>query len=130
MLNKCKLRRLHFAWDRYEDGPKVLPKFRLFRKVWEQHRKWDEHSIIVYTIVNFDTTPEQDLERIYKLRELGYWAYVMVYDKEHCTDNFYKDLDAANILKPALSRGEIQCIGATTLEEYRKYIMKTNHKTF
>jgi hypothetical protein len=92
MLNKCKLRRLHFAWDRYEDGPKVLPKFRLFRKVWEQHRKWDEHSIIVYTIVNFDTTPEQDLERIYKLRELGYWAYVMVYDKEHCTDDFYKDL--------------------------------------
>ncbi len=31
-------------------------------------------------------------------------------------------VDAANILKPALSRGEIQCIGATTLDEYRKYI--------
>ena len=33
-------------------------------------------------------------------------------------------LDAANILKPALSRGEIQCIGATTLDEYRKHIEK------
>ncbi len=33
-------------------------------------------------------------------------------------------LDAANILKPALSRGEISCIGATTLKEYRKYIEK------
>ncbi len=33
-------------------------------------------------------------------------------------------LDAANILKPALSRGEISCIGATTLREYRKYIEK------
>jgi ATP-dependent Clp protease ATP-binding subunit ClpC len=33
-------------------------------------------------------------------------------------------LDAANILKPALSRGEIQCIGATTPAEYRKYIEK------
>ncbi len=33
-------------------------------------------------------------------------------------------LDAANMLKPALSRGEIQCIGATTLEEYRKHIEK------
>src|SRR5436189_4465486 len=33
-------------------------------------------------------------------------------------------LDAANILKPALSRGEIQCIGATTPTEYRKYIEK------
>ncbi len=33
-------------------------------------------------------------------------------------------LDAANILKPALSRGEIACIGATTMKEYRKYIEK------
>ena len=33
-------------------------------------------------------------------------------------------IDAANILKPALSRGELQCIGATTLEEYRKHIEK------
>jgi len=33
-------------------------------------------------------------------------------------------IDAANMLKPALSRGEIQCIGATTLDEYRKYIEK------
>src|SRR5918996_1345672 len=31
-------------------------------------------------------------------------------------------IDAANILKPPLSRGELQCIGATTLDEYRKYI--------
>ena len=33
-------------------------------------------------------------------------------------------IDAANVLKPALARGEIQCIGATTLDEYRKYIEK------
>lgn len=33
-------------------------------------------------------------------------------------------IDASNMLKPALSRGEIQCIGATTIEEYRKYIEK------
>lgn len=33
-------------------------------------------------------------------------------------------IDAANILKPALARGEMQCIGATTLEEYRKHIEK------
>ena len=33
-------------------------------------------------------------------------------------------LDASNIFKPALSRGELQCIGATTLNEYRKYIEK------
>lgn len=33
-------------------------------------------------------------------------------------------IDASNMLKPALARGELQCIGATTLEEYRKYIEK------
>ncbi len=38
--------------------------------------------------------------------------------------NSQGNMDAANILKPALSRGEIQCIGATTLEEYRQSIEK------
>ena len=33
-------------------------------------------------------------------------------------------IDASNILKPALARGEIQCIGATTIDEYRKHIEK------
>ena len=33
-------------------------------------------------------------------------------------------MDASNIIKPALSRGEMQCVGATTLNEYRKYIEK------
>ena len=33
-------------------------------------------------------------------------------------------MDAANLLKPMLGRGELRCIGATTLDEYRKYIEK------
>ena len=33
-------------------------------------------------------------------------------------------MDASNIFKPALSRGELQCIGATTLAEYRKFMKK------
>ena len=36
-------------------------------------------------------------------------------------------MDAGNILKPMLARGEIHCIGATTLNEYRKYIEKMEH---
>ena len=36
----------------------------------------------------------------------------------------YKRQDAGNLLKPMLARGELHCIGATTLEEYRKYIEK------
>lgn len=49
------------------------------------------HNSIVYTIVNFNTTFEQDLERIYTLRDMGYWAYVMIYDKAHA-DHKYIDL--------------------------------------
>ena len=44
---------------------------------------WDRRKMTVYVLTNFDTTIEQDLERIYTLRELGYWPYVMIYDKEH-----------------------------------------------
>jgi ATP-dependent Clp protease ATP-binding subunit ClpA len=39
-----------------------------------------------------------------------------------CADNFREKSDryAANIIKPALGRGELQCVGATTLNEYQK----------
>jgi hypothetical protein len=81
---------LHPGVTNYGDISKIdwnqVPK--LFAKY---SNKPHSHSASVYTLVNFDTTFEQDLERIYTLRELGYWAYVMVYDKEHC-DRKYKDL--------------------------------------
>ena len=91
MLSKIKIKEIHFAWDRYEDKDLVLPRLKMFRQSWEKHRRWNPNGMIVYTLVNFDTTPEQDLERIYKLRELGYWAYVMIYDKEHA-DKQYRHL--------------------------------------
>ena len=52
---------------------------------------------------------------------------ILVIDEVHtliCAGAAEGAIDAANILKPALSRGELQCIGATTLEEYRKHIEK------
>jgi hypothetical protein len=88
MLSKIRIKEIHFAWDKYEDKNKILPKLKLFAKY---SNKPHSHNAIVYTLVNFDTTFEQDLERIYTLRELGYWAYVMIYDKEHCNRK-YKDL--------------------------------------
>ena len=38
-------------------------------------------------------------------------------------------IDASNILKPALARGELQCIGATTLDEYRKTLKRCSIRT-
>lgn len=89
MLDQIKIKQIHFAWDRYEDKDKVLPKLRLFSE--KSRRHIGSHSAIVYTIVNFTTTLDQDLERIYTLRDMGYWPYVMIYDKEHCR-RVYKDL--------------------------------------
>lgn len=88
MLSQIKMKEVHFAWDRYEDKELVLPRLEMFAK---NSKLIKSHGAIVYTLVNFDTTLEQDLERIYTLREMGYWAYVMIYDKEHC-DPIYKDL--------------------------------------
>ena len=51
----------------------------------------NERNLVVYVLCNYDTTIEQDLERIYTLREMGYWAYVMIYDKEHAAP-IYKDI--------------------------------------
>lgn len=89
MLNQIKIKEIHFAWDKYHDKEMILPKFKLFAEHSTMHNK-KKHSSVVYTLVNFDTTLEQDLERIYILRELGYWAYVMIYDKEHCNPIYKK----------------------------------------
>lgn len=88
MLSQIRIKEIHFAWDRHEDKELVLPRLEMFAKYSNLVGK---HNVIVYTLVNFDTTLEQDLERIYTLREMGYWAYVMVYDKEHASP-IYKDL--------------------------------------
>lgn len=79
MIKQMKVKELHFAWDRYQDKDIIIPKFKEFKEV----TKLDIRKLIVYVLCNYDTTLEQDLERIYTLRELGYWAYVMLYDKEH-----------------------------------------------
>lgn len=79
MLKQIKIKQWHFAWDRYEDKNMILPKFKMFKDI----TNINERNLIVYVLCNYDTTLEQDLERIYTLREMGYWAYVMLYDKEH-----------------------------------------------
>lgn len=90
MLSKIKIKEIHFAWDRYQDKDIIIPKLKLFSEIKNKGKKPD-HNAIVYVLVNFDTTIEQDLERIYTLREMGYWAYIMIYNKEHA-DPIYKDL--------------------------------------
>lgn len=79
MLKQMKIKQIHFAWDRYEDKEIVVPKFEKFKEITQ----WDKRKMSVFVLTNFDTTFEQDLERIYMLRDLGFSPYVMIYDKEH-----------------------------------------------
>lgn len=89
MLDQLKIKQIHFAWDRYEDKDKVLPKLEMYAN--HCGKRHYAKNAIVYTIVNFTSTIEQDLERVYTLRDMGYWPYIMIYDKEHCKP-IYKDL--------------------------------------
>ncbi len=74
-LNRMKVKLLHFAWDQYEfQTYEKLKRIRPFLK-------YDHRRLIVYVLTNFSTTHEQDLERVYKLRELGYDPYIMIFDK-------------------------------------------------
>lgn len=79
MLRQMKIKQVHFAWDRYQDKKEIVPKFKEFKEL----TGWDKRKLSVYVLVNFNTTIEQDLDRIYTLRDLGYWPYVMVYNKEN-----------------------------------------------
>lgn len=79
MIKRIKVKNLHFAWDRYEDKEKVLPKFEMFKAI----TGIDYRKLGVFVLCNFDTTIEQDLERIYTLRDLGFSPYVMLYDKDN-----------------------------------------------
>lgn len=75
MINKLKVKMLHFAWDNYE--------FKTYENLKEIRPllKFNHRKLGVYVLTNFNTTFEQDLDRIYKLKELGYDPYVMIYEK-------------------------------------------------
>ena len=76
-IRRMRIKRIHFAWDRMSDREQILPKFQMFREL----TGWDRRKMTVYVLCGYDTDLEQDLERIYTLRDLGYGPYVMIYDK-------------------------------------------------
>ena len=78
MIKRLRVEAVHFAWDRYEDKDTILPKFKEFKQI----TGWGARKTSVYVLTNFNTTLEQDLERIYTLRDLNYDPYVMVYNRE------------------------------------------------
>lgn len=77
LLSSIKVKMLHLAWDNPAED--LTGKFKYFAL----HTNLNYRKLRVYVLTNYWSSLEQDLGRIYKLRELGYDPYVMIYDKEH-----------------------------------------------
>ena len=76
LLAKVKVKTLHFAWDNPKQD--LTGYFQSFK----DKTSLDIRKLRVYVLTNFDSTHEQDLYRVYKLREMGYDPYIMIYEKE------------------------------------------------
>ena len=87
-INKLKIKMIHFAWDNIKDEKIITEKLSLYVK----NAKYNNYrKITVYVLVNFNSTFEEDLYRVYKIRDLGASPYIMIYDKENA-DKKYKKL--------------------------------------
>ena len=79
LLAKIRLKSVHFAWDRMQYGEAVISGIKRF----VHYVNYRPKDISVYCLVNYETSMEEDLFRVYKLREIGVSPYIMIYDKEH-----------------------------------------------
>ena len=80
-INQIKLREIHFAWDYMHESKSVIRGLELYAGL--ASRKPHGRYATVYCLTNYDTTMDENLYRIYTLRDMGYDPYVMIYDKPH-----------------------------------------------
>lgn len=78
-INHMRIKKIHFAWDNPKDD--LAGKFEHYAK--NTARKPKGSYGMVYCLTNYNSTMEENLYRIYTLRDLGFDPYVMVYDKPH-----------------------------------------------
>lgn len=75
LLQRVKVKNIHFAWDNpKQDLSEHFRRFKEFSGI-------DYRKLGVYVLTNFNSTHEEDLKRVYTLRDLGYSPYVMIYNK-------------------------------------------------
>ena len=84
LLKKIRMKLLHFAWDNPRDKtvPAALQIFAEHFDIKPQSRK-----VAVYVLTNYWSSFEEDLKRVYWLRDMGFAPYVMIYDKQHAPKN-------------------------------------------
>lgn len=87
-INRIRLKEVHFAWDYMHESNSVLRGLRLYARM--ATRKPHGKFGTVYCLTNFDTTMEENLYRIYTLRDMGFDPYVMIYDKPNAPKEIIK----------------------------------------
>lgn len=81
LLRQIRIDKPHFAFDDYRQKDVIMPKMKMVREITGWNRNKGRPTVFILT--NFDTTIEQDIERIQFCRTLGWTPYPMIYDKEH-----------------------------------------------
>lgn len=77
MLAKIKVKMVHFAFDLMKNEKAIIKGL----KIYKEYTGVDERKTGVYILTNYDTTHDEDLYRVYAVRDLGYMPYVMIYNK-------------------------------------------------
>jgi hypothetical protein len=77
LLSQIKVKTVHFAFDLMKNERKIVEGLKLYK----ESTGVDERKTGVYILTNYNTTHEEDLYRVYTVRDLGYMPYVMIYNK-------------------------------------------------
>ena len=77
LINRIKLKEIHFAWDNPEQD---LTEEFAYYAAGAKHKPHGQYGT-VYVLTNYGSTMEENLYRVYTLRDLGYDPYIMIYDK-------------------------------------------------
>lgn len=81
LINKVKVKNIHFAWDFVENESKIMHGLEQYRKYAKRMTSGHGYAV-VYVLTNFNTTHEEDLYRVNVLRSMEMEPYIMVYNKD------------------------------------------------
>lgn len=112
-LNIMRLEKLHFAWDNPKED--LRDRFAYYAKYGKHTRHG--HLATVYVLTNYNSTIEEDLYRIYTLREMGYYPFVAVYNR-----------NGADAIYSQLQQWNNSYLHARTVERFEDFSTKTRNE--
>ena len=86
LINRIKVKEIHFAWDNTEQD--LTGQFRYYASL-AKHKPHGRYGT-VYVLTNYDSAMEENLYRVYTLRDMGYDPYIMIFDKPNAPKEVLK----------------------------------------